>query len=71
MTSAKKAWGLVHLKSSIDAPAPSAVGYDGGKSGAAATNMDEAQRLVDEQSVRKEGSVKRSWPQHPSTTPDL
>ena len=23
--------------------------------------MDEAQRLVDEQSVRKEGSVKRSW----------
>ena len=24
-------------------------------------DMDEAQRLVDEQSVRKEGSVKRSW----------
>ena len=23
--------------------------------------MDEAQRLVDEQSVRKEGSIKRSW----------
>ena len=35
--------------------------YDGGKSGAAATDMDEAQRLVDEQSVRKEGSIKRSW----------
>ena len=35
MTAAKKAWDVVHLKSSIDALAPS--GYDGGKGGAAAT----------------------------------
>ena len=35
MTAAKKAWDVVHLKSAIDALAPS--GYDGGKGGAAAT----------------------------------
>ena len=35
MTAAKKAWDVVHLKSAIDALAPS--GYDGGKAGAAAT----------------------------------
>ena len=35
MTAAKKAWDVVHLKSPIDALAPS--GYEGGKGGAAAT----------------------------------